>query len=247
MALYALPDTGAVINTETLPEQVVDQLIQKYGGQPPLLERKRVLEQARIAQGNQRSQEQMNQEQIQAEALKRTDNALQQKLDAIFGQAGQYAAEGIERQFAPQRSRVAAEQAAMGRLGSGVGQYSLGQVDQNKSNAMAQIFGNLAGQRASGQLDISKTIEGILQGERRAEDQRNQFGQSMQFNRDSLLNEINQGRENRGLQLSMFDAQQRQQRDLSGKDIWDKALMATQMWKNFTDPFMSAAAAKKGG
>ena len=219
--LFTIPQTGATVNVNSLPENVVDELIRTAGAQPPLLARKAHLEQQRV---NTQAQAKTTEEQIQAEALKRSEADLNSKLDSIFKAQGDYGTQQIEDKFAPQRSRVASELAASGNLGSGVGQASLQEVDRQKGNAMGQLFAGLGSQRAAGQMDFAKTIESILAGERRAKEAGDQFGQSLQFGRDKLLAGINESNESRGLDRYSLDAQLRQRRDMAEPEEWAKQM-----------------------
>ena len=214
MALYTIqsgPNRGGTIDTDTVPEGVIDQLIQQEGGQPPLLARKSFLEQARVGQQTQADQ-------MKAEIEKTTNDDLQKRMDAIFGAVETAGTQKIDEQAAAQRRRAVAEEMALGR-GTSRAAFAPGsrisQVDTGRNNAMTQLFGNIATQKASGQLDVAKTIRDILSREK-------MFGQEIDFNRDKLLAGINENAENRGLERYSLDAKQRQQRDLLAEDDFTK-------------------------
>ena len=144
---------------------------------------------------------------VQEEAAKRTDANLQQSLDRIYGQAETTGAEKIRRAFIPQRQRLISEEAALGRLRSPVSIPSIARADEAESNAVNDFLGSIAGQRASGQLDFSKTIEGILAGERRAGEQAQQFGQDLTLRRQTLSQQLSEAQRDRELQRELSSLQ----------------------------------------
>ena len=209
--IYTLPDTGATIDLKTVPEVVIDDLMRKYGGQPPLIARKTELEQARV-------RKQTEEERMQQEIAKTTDDELQRRMDQIFGAVETAGTQKIDEMAAGNRRRAVAEEAALGRLGSNAAfapGSRISQVDTGRNNAMTQLFGNIATQKASGQLDVAKTIRDILSKEK-------MFGQEINFNRDKLLAQINENAEDRGLKRSLFDSESRINREANDLDIWDK-------------------------
>ena len=216
MALYTIqtgPNRGGTIDVDTVPEGVIDQLIAQEGGQPPLLARKAQLEGARAGQGSE-------EERIKQEVAKATDADLQKRLDSIFGAAEQAGTQKLDDQFATERRRAIAEESALGRGRSNAmfaPSSRVSQIDTRRDNAMSQLFGNLAGSRATGQLDVAKTIQDILSKEK-------MFGKSIQFDRDKLLAGINENAENRGMSRLFQDQNLRQQRDLSAPEEWEKQL-----------------------
>jgi hypothetical protein len=222
--LFALPDTGAVVNVNTLPEAVIDQLIQKYGVQGPLVGRKQYFEAQNKAKADQRTQEQMTEARIQEEAGKRTNASLQGQLESIFGGVEQAATGKINDQYAQMRAKQVAEEGALGRLTSPNSIIPLSQIDRSQGMALSDAIGQIQAQKAAGQLDVSKAIEQMLQSQRALDQNNSQFGQTLGFSRDKLQSDINQAAEDRGLTRSVEDARLRQKRDLSEPDEWAKQL-----------------------
>lgn len=167
------------INLNTVDLGGIDGLIGKFGPAPDLLKRREYLVNQQKASA---TQPKTTEEQIQAEALKRSGGILQGKLDQAYSDAATYGGNLIDNKFAGDRSKAISEEAALGRLRSPVSLTegsAIPTVDRNRSNAYATLYSGLAGQRAGAQTDIAKTIESLLAGERRAGEQVNQFGQSM--------------------------------------------------------------------
>lgn len=136
---------------------------------------------------------------IQQEVAKRQQAELQNRLDQLYSRAQESGTRGINEQFLPIRSRAVAEEAALGRLRSPVSTETLGRIDQQQGLALSQLVGQLAGQKASGQLDVSKTIENLLAGDREGERRARQFGQELDFRRLGLENSIAQSNADRAL------------------------------------------------
>lgn len=98
------------------------------------------------------SQYQTTAQQAQDEANNQIRTQMNSQMDKLYGTAADQGTAQIERAYAPQRQRAVAEEAALGRLRSGVSadpNSAMGQVDTNKSNALSSLLGNLAGQRAN--------------------------------------------------------------------------------------------------
>src|SRR3990167_3709144 len=84
-------------------------------------------------------------------------------------------AERISRLFAPSERQAIEEEAASGsRLFSGVSRDPNAPIERiraRKGEALSDLGLGLATQQAAGETDVAKTIEGILQGERRAKEE----------------------------------------------------------------------------
>lgn len=109
-------------------------------------------------------------------------------LEKIYGPLQEQAIAETRRQFAPLRSRAIEEEAALGRLRSGVSaapESAIGQVDVNEGNALSNIISNILQQKASGTLDLTKFGETLNAGERRAKEAKNEFGQTLAFNKQA--------------------------------------------------------------
>lgn len=159
---------------------------------------------AEIAAGQEKEKRQQEIESIaQNEALRRNEAQLQKTLADIFGKAEQAGVERINEQFIPARQKAIAEEAALGRLTSPVSIVPLSKIDQQKQLAMSQLFGDIAGQKAAGQLDVSKTIESILASEREAARQGKQFEQELGLRREGLAAQTRAGDLDRMIQQQL--------------------------------------------
>lgn len=124
-------------------------------------------------------------------------------LEKIYGPLQEQAIAETRRQFAPVRARAIEEEAALGRLRSGVSaapESAIGQVDANEGNALSNVISNILQQKASGTLDLTKFGETLNAGERRAKEARNQFGQELAFNKNAYQDQMDLA--NRQLSLS---------------------------------------------
>jgi len=152
------------------------------------------------------------------------NSGLSARLDDLFNRATNTVSGRINREFNDQRGRAIEEEAALGRLRSPVSIPTIARIDENRNRSLSDAFGQLAGQRASGEMDLSKTIEGILAGERRAKEQGNQFNQELGLRRDMLKDQRNQYQDSLGLQRQQIGLAERigkMQADASGDDWLD--------------------------
>ena len=143
---------------------------------------------------------------IQTETAKRTTAALQQKLDELFGTAETGITNRINKNYADTRSKAVAEEAALGRLDSPNSIIPLSKVDDSRNMALSDAIGQLASSKATGQLDVSKAIEGILQSQRQADQSGKEFGQTLDFNKSVLNNSITQNDLDRALKERLAKA-----------------------------------------
>lgn len=114
--------------------------------------------------------------------------ASQDQIEKIYAPLQQNALEATKRQFDPVRARAVEEEAALGRLRSGVSaapESAIGQVDAQQGNALSNVIGNILGQKATGTLDLSKFNDTLAAGERRAKEAKSQFGQELAFNKQA--------------------------------------------------------------
>lgn len=233
---------GGYRSLNTLTEQEVDDLLNnpKFndGGTAyrAVVKKKEQLNQSKIdAQERQKSeQEALRREgeekrlsdfnlSVQEEAQKRSGAELAKRLDEIFGKVETAGVERIDRQFIPARRKLVAEEAALGRLRSPISIESVGRLDEQRNMALSQLIGNIASQRASGELDVSKTIEGLLSGERDAERRGREFQQDLGFRKQGLSDQIRLARDklsqDRELTYAGFGANRDKDADDDGTDI----------------------------
>lgn len=102
----------------------------------------------------------------------------------LFGQYTDQAVNRLNRQTAPQRSRLVSEEAAMGRLDSPASRYSLNRFDEGANNNLTDLLGQLAGQQAGGTIDYTKFAQNLGLARDKENDDRNQFAQMLQFQKD---------------------------------------------------------------
>lgn len=100
--------------------------------------------------------------------------------------------EKIRAAFAPQRARVISDEAALGRLRSPASISNIARVDDSERRATTEGLGQLAASRASGELDIGKTIAGILENQANRTQQGTQFGQTLGLQKKQLSNQVTQ-------------------------------------------------------
>lgn len=133
----------------------------------------------------------------------------QSELNNIYGPLQTEAVRQVNSQFAPLRSRAADEEAALGRLRSGVSAAptsSIGQVDASQGNALSSVIGNILGQKASGTLDLTKYNQGLDLSKQSLAQAQNQFNQSMGLTQEKYQNDLNL--QNQQLALSKLLGQQ---------------------------------------
>lgn len=126
-------------------------------------------------------------------------SSLNDQLNKYYNDAAGYVTSNVNDQYAKQKGTMADELAAQGLLGQGTSRYSLNALEGSKNQALSQGLAGLAGQKAAGQMDISKTIEGILQGQRSLNQNQNQFQQNLQFSKNQAQNQMDL--QNKGLTL----------------------------------------------
>lgn len=116
----------------------------------------------------------------------------QDQIEKIYAPLEANALERTKREFAPVRARAVEEEAALGRLRSGVSaapQSAINQADVNEGNALSNVIGNILGQKATGTLDLSKFNDTLAAGERRAQESRSQFNQNLAFNKQAYADQ----------------------------------------------------------
>ncbi|MCI0562722.1 MAG: hypothetical protein MN733_29935 [Nitrososphaera sp.] len=66
-------------------------------------------------------------------------------LESVLGRQAETQRMDIRNQFAKKRRQAVSEQARAGRLGSGVANFPLGDIDASEAGALADVEGGLAG------------------------------------------------------------------------------------------------------
>lgn len=127
-------------------------------------------------------------------------NDLNSKLEQYYKGAGDYATTNINNEFNRQKTNVANDLAGAGLLSSGVSRYSLNDLEGQRGQANASAQATLASQKAAGQVDLSKTIENILAGQRGLQQGASQFQQNLNFSKNQYQNQLDY--QNRSLDLA---------------------------------------------
>jgi hypothetical protein len=96
--------------------------------------------------------------------LMRNQEGLSGRIQQLYNTTRDSGLEDIENLAIPERRRMIAEQAALGTYGSPVQQIPLGNLADRTQRSKTQFLGGLANQRMGQEYDLSKTIEGIMQG-----------------------------------------------------------------------------------
>lgn len=98
-------------------------------------------------------------------------NKSREGLTQQYGTARQQALQQLQETLAPQRQRLVAEQAALGRLRSGVGAQSLGQFDIGAQKAASNVLAQLSQQEAAEQVALEEALRSSLETGARFEDE----------------------------------------------------------------------------
>jgi hypothetical protein len=126
--------------------------------------------------------------------------ALKGELDKAYGAGKESLTSGIEDIYGQQKRGLVDDLAGQGMLTQPTSRISLDALEANKNKSLASGLSSLEGSRAAGQLDLSKTIEGLLQNERTAATGRSQWNQEFNARQDDTA--FNRGLLNRQLSLS---------------------------------------------
>lgn len=164
--------------------------------------------------------------------------SLQNQYDDIFNRLETSAPEKVRRLFAPQRQRAIEEEAASGRLYSGVSKdrsSAIGNVDQLEANALSDTISNILGQKASGTLDIAK----INQNQQGLNQQAQQYLANLGLARDTFNRDTNY--QNKSLQIAReIGAAQAKQKQPGGLDYANTALQGAGTAAMIAKMFMGA-------
>lgn len=161
---------------------------------------------------------------------------LQKQLDKIYGTVQTQGENAIDQEFIPSRQKAIAEEAALGRLTSPLSVVPLSRLDQSKQLALGNLYGNIAGQKASGQIDVAKTIDTILNARKDAAQQNQQFLQDLNLRKDTLNQQSNQFTQQLDLDKLLGLNKTQTEKDIAGqskpKDFLDYLLQGSQVYKN---------------
>lgn len=102
--------------------------------------------------------------------------------------------------YAPTKTRTADDLAGQGMLTNANSRYALNNVESNKSRDITSGLNVLAGNKASGQIDIAKTIANLIQGNKDRAQSGYQFQQQFNANQDNTA--FNQGLQRKQLSIA---------------------------------------------
>lgn len=137
------------------------------------------------------------------------DPSAMAELDRLFGAQEAGAVDKVNRTFGEQKATQANDLAALGILRSPSGASQLGRVDDQKSSALSQLFGDMATNRAGSFLDAYKFDKG--QGQ-----QESQFGRSLGLQKRQLAAGTDESMMNRIFQGQEGEKNRWQQREIAG-------------------------------
>jgi hypothetical protein len=101
---------------------------------------------------------------------------LNKQLDELYGLGKEKTTQDIEDAYGLQKRNVVNDLAGQGMLTQPTSRLTLNELEASKGKSLSQALASLAGDRARGSLDLSKTIETLLANERGAKEQSRQFG-----------------------------------------------------------------------
>ena len=202
---FSIPgELGATKITEINDPSLIDKLLSRGQFTPEiraaLEERKNALV-ANYERGI-RSQEKLGIEQAtaQTEEARAEQQFLTQQeserkrmsdvLSQIFGAEKARGTSAIEESFIPLRTKAIEEEAALGRLRSPLSAVSIGKIDEAKGKALSSLLSDLTTRQAQGEVDLSKSLESLLANERRAREQKRQFGQELGLRKEQFGREL---------------------------------------------------------
>lgn len=175
-------DSGLAAQAIGFSENELRPELQRAGGQMQTAEDIGRQDEARKAM----EAEQAMRLKAEQEAGAKREAELRARFDAIMPHLEAGLAQKINQQFIPARQKLLSEEKALGRLDSPVSIVPLSNLDAQRENAMGAGLGQLAAQRAAGEMDFAKTLENMLAGERRAGEQVTQFNQGLGLQRQGL-------------------------------------------------------------
>lgn len=197
---------GNTIDVNTLSEGAVDQLIARYGGQPQLIGRKNFLQSQRMQQ----------------EATNPPVDPLQARADqyrvqneGLWNRYTDQATNKFNEEMGRKRGKLLSDEIAAGRGGSPVSNYTTGEFDRNAGMSLSSMLGDISKQQAMGQVDLSKTIENIRNGQ-------DQFNKTYDLEKNQFQAKINEGQADRLLSQDLARAKMQHDTDMNTPDDFQK-------------------------
>lgn len=241
--MYRVPSTGGTIDLNTVPMEVVNQLIQQDPSNPALTQRAAYLNAANnpapAAPAGPSPIDTYNQQvgQVQKGLARQVKGSYQTALNSGLNT--------INNQADIARGKQLAEEASLGRLTSPVSISNIAPLDSQRANAVSQFTGQVAGQQAGALSGLAGQIANLKTGAFGTNLQNSQFGQNLQFNRDKLQSDINQQNEQNGLARYLNASDQTAAKNQLG--MQENAAVQNPMgWVNAGSGLLSAFTGSKG-
>lgn len=128
-------------------------------------------------------------------------SGLKDQLDKIYNTGRENLVSGYDKTvYAPAKTRAVNDLAGQGMLTNPNSRYTLDAIEASRGSDLASGLNQLEGQRATGNIDLSKTIEDLLQRNKDRSQNAYQFGKTFNAGRDDTF--FNQGMQQRGLDLA---------------------------------------------
>src|SRR3990167_1973537 len=151
--------------------------------------------------------------------------------EQLFQAAKAQTERDAEEAYTPQKRGLVEDLAAQNQLGQRNSRFSLDALEAAKSKGLASALGNVAVARAQGGLDIGKTAQTLLAGQRSLDQQARQYGLDFGLRRQMFNKEIDDSSYERGLkrqQMGLAAQLGRQQAEGSKPGWMDYTILGFQ-------------------
>lgn len=126
---------------------------------------------------------------------------LSQQLDKLYQTGRESLVKGYDEEiYGPGKQNTVNDLSAQGMLNNPNSRYALNALEANRGRDISRGMTTLEGQRAQGNIDLSKTIEGLLQQNKDRAQSAFQFGKTFGANRDDTA--FNQGMKRKELDIA---------------------------------------------
>ena len=131
---------------------------------------------------------------------KRLGEDYEKKVGGLYDRVRESLKQDIEESYGEQKGAIARDLAGQGMLyNQPASRGVFDRLEQAKGKSTAQALASISGQQASGSVDVAKTVESLLAGERRAGEESRRFGQNYLLNKRALDESIDELGYQRGL------------------------------------------------
>ncbi len=137
----------------------------------------------------------------QQSAEERRLSGLKDQLDKIYNAGRENLVSGYDTQvYGPAKQRAVNDLSSQGILTNPNSRYTLNAIEANRGRDISTGLNTLEGQRAAGNVDLSTTIENLLQKNADRSQNAYQFGKNFNFNQENTA--FNQGLQRQQLDLA---------------------------------------------